>query len=513
MEREYLVTAAEMQQYDRNSIDKIGIPQMVLMERAAYAVAKEAINYSQENHKYPCRVLVAAGSGNNGADAIAAGRILKEYGFDIEVFLIDDLKSECAVKQSKIASYYDIPFSTELSDRDYDIIIDGLFGIGLNRELNGEQKKVIGLLNKKNGYKISVDIPTGINASNGEMYGDAFMADVTVTFGFYKLGLFLSEGKKHAGKIKKKEIGISKYSFNGTIPQVFTYDSNTESAPVDFHRNPDGNKGTFGKVCIIAGRNHMTGAAVLAATSALRSGCGMVCVVSEKESSMIVRNSIPEIIVHSYNNAKEAVIETRRAIDWADVVAVGPGIGTDDIACEMVMELLNTSKKTIVFDADAITVLAENNEFFEILRKRQMNMETRGNIIFTPHLKEFSRLLHKDISEVKENRYMLCQEFVSSVHGIVVLKDSRTLVCKKDEPFYFNLTGNDGMATAGSGDVLTGLIASIAAQTEKKKEDIFEAVCMAVFIHGKAGERASELTCNSYCTAGDLIKQFCFLMK
>ena len=519
MEMEYLVSTEEMQKYDNNTIEKTGISQPVLIERAANAVAGEVVRYYEKKdiQKHKSAILIVAGGGNNGADAIATGRILKEIGFNVDIFVCMDKTNESLEKQKNIAILYEIPFFYQMPKKEYEVIIDGIFGVGLNRVIDGELKELIQEINNKNSHIISVDIPSGIDASTGHILGCAIMADITVTFGFIKRGLYLGETNKYVGIIKKEKIGINEYSFYGTYPEMFTYDiTTTGNTLIDLKRDPYGNKGTFGKVLIIAGRNDMSGASLLCAESSLRSGCGMVCVVTEDENAEIIRKMIPEAIVYAYTTKEDAIPKLKKAIDWCDIIAAGPGMGTDEVACEILKEVLKTEKKSIVLDADAITILAKQQDIFDLLCARQQDNEKRGDVIFTPHIKEFSRLMHKDIKEVILNRLDLCREFSGKVQGIVVLKDCRTIICKEKEPIYLNLTGNDAMATAGSGDVLTGLIASIAAQIQNKKsekESIFDAVCISVYLHGKAGELAAKKTGNSFCIASDIIEQYYNVMK
>lgn len=518
MEKEYLVTASEMRQYDDNTINKMEIPQMVLMERAAYAVAQEVFTFLQTTKKdaQEASILVIAGSGNNGADAVAAGRILKEYGCRVEVLVQADKPKECLEKQKEIALLYQIPLHTKLPEQEYDIIIDGLFGVGLNRVVTGDKLQLIQKINEKDAYKISVDIPSGVDASTGEILGDAIKADITVTFGFHKRGLYLNEGYKYAGIIKKARIGINELSFYGTYPEMFTYDSNGKhSNQIDLERNPNGNKGTFGKIFLLTGRNEMSGASILSAISALRSGCGMVCAVTEEKNAYVLRNTVPEAIVYAYQNKEEILEKTKQAINWCDVIAAGPGMGTDELAKTSLQEIIKTDKKTLILDADALTILSENKELMDCLIARQQNENSRGTVIFTPHMKEFSRLIHKDLDEIVINRLSICRDFAKYTQGIVVLKDAKTIVCDSDHPIYLNTTGNDAMATAGSGDVLTGLIASITAQMQKTHTDksAFEAVCMSVYLHGRAGELASKKTSHSFCIASDLIEQYYNILK
>ncbi len=521
MNKEYLVTASEMQEYDRDTIENIKINQLVLMERAANAVAMHVYQYILRNGNQGT-VLTVAGNGNNGADAIACARILKEYSVDVEILCLSDMENlNGPIKvQMDIANKYKIPIYFELPEKEYDIIIDGIFGIGLNRTIAGRYFEIITKLNEKQAYKFSIDIPSGIDATSGNVLGTAFKANETITFGFMKRGLFLGNGREYAGIIHKEKIGINELSFHGTKPKMFTYydsvlgiDSRMEySLRIDLDRNPKGNKGTFGKVLIIAGRNDMGGASILAAKSALKSGCGMVSVFTEDGNRDALLKTIPEAMVHTYHSKQMISEKITNLIDWCDCLAIGPGIGRDDKAKFLVEEVINQCDKPIIFDADALYILASDENIYHKLQEMQKNMDTRKILVFTPHLKEFSDLVHVDMEHIIKERLEISKRFAENMNAILVLKDFQTICCLEGKDFYLNLTGNDVLAKAGSGDVLTGLIVSLIAQYIKKNgnnEDyLFFASCLAVYIHGIAGELASKKWNHSSCLASEIIDEY-----
>lgn len=516
--REYLLSKKEMMTYDNNAINRMNMPQQVLMERAAVVVVNYVLaNFPSMNKQ----ILVVCGNGNNGSDGIATGRILKEYGYNVEILIPvdEDDYSEMIERQISIAKMYEIPIYHELENREYDIIIDALFGIGLNRNIAGDYSNLIKKLNKKRGYKISVDIPSGIDCDTGEVLGTAFVADTTVTFGFYKRGHYLRQGPQHCGSIVRRNIGLNPYCFFGKKPEMFMYiyddDHNNK---IDIGRNPEGNKGTFGKVLLIAGREDMSGACVLATKSALRSGCGMVSVITEEANRNIMIAAMPECIVHTYKEKADIDKIFAEAENWADVIAVGPGIGTDDISLKLLQKAIFDSKKPLIIDADAINILARNKRLKIQLLDRQGNEETRRPIIFTPHMKEFARLSEKTMEEIQSDKATVCQFFSRQFHCILALKDAYTVVCE-DDNIYINIICNDAMATAGSGDVLTGLMASFLSQYVKKKELVeyplakpsefpFYAAAMSVFVHSRAGIKASEMNGRSYMIASDVIEKY-----
>lgn len=516
--REYLLSKQEMQTYDANTINKIGIPKEVLMERAALAVfdyvCEQFTNLNRD-------ILVVAGNGNNGGDAVAVARLLTEKGYKVDLYITAEEEdySEVIKFQTDIAKKYGVKILSELGSKEYDIIIDGLFGIGLNRQVAGDYSGLIKKLNKKNGYKISIDIPSGIDCDTGEVLGTAFSADTTITFGYYKRGLLLREGPRHAGFIVRASIGITDRSFYGKTPEMFMYMyDDAHNGRIDVGRNPQGNKGTFGKVLIIAGRTDTSGACVLAAMSALRSGCGMVSVLTEESNRGVMIAALPECIVHSYRDKSEIEKAFREGESWADVIAVGPGIGTDDIGLKLLNLAIFESNKPLIVDADGINILARNKRLKIQLLDRLGNADTKRTLIFTPHIKEFARLSEKSMEEIAENKTELCQFFSKQFHCILALKDAYTLVCE-DDNIYINIISNDGMATAGSGDVLTGLIASLVSQYIRKSslveypeatkdEFSFYAAAMGVYVHSRAGIKASEMNGRSSMIASDVINKY-----
>lgn len=519
MEKKYLVTADEMKQYDQNTIRRNHIPQLVLMERAAMAVAYHAMQYLQGDRK---NILIAAGNGNNGADAVAAGRILCEYGYRVFVYLVSDerRRNEVLAEQLSMIGQYDICIADTIPDKEYSLMIDGIFGIGLNREITGIYYDAVSQLNQMAGYKISVDIPSGISATDGSVLGTAVKADLTVTFGFLKRGLLMGSGRKYSKKVVLEKMGIDETAFYGTIPGMFTYYDNRTDQKIDLLRKPDGNKGDFGKIAIIAGNRESAGAALLCACSAFRSGCGMVELVTDAKHQNAFIKALPEIIFSGYATEEKPGDSNRKikqASDWADVVAVGPAIGTGEAGLNIMKQVLR-AEKPLVMDADAITLLAKQETLAKQLTDRQMENSKERGLIFTPHLKELSVLSGKSMAETKADILGTAQMIAKKYRAVVIAKDAVTIVCDWEGRAYASDAGSDAMATAGSGDVLTGITASIVAQYLKKdsipyeKEGksgiLFYAGCMAVYIHGRAGSDAGKRLGNSYAVAGDIIESY-----
>lgn len=524
MKKEYLVSAAQMQQYDRNTIEKIGLPSCVLMERAAYAVAME-VSALLADKKMP-NVLIVAGSGNNGADGVCAGRILAEYGIRTHICLISnrDTYGEELQRQLDVASYYNIPVKKELpaSFTEYDLIIDALFGNGLNRQIQGKAKEAVETVNNSGLPIVSVDIPSGIDATTGKVLGCAIKATVTVTFGFYKTGQLRYPGRTYCGRIEKAKIAINETAFFGLLPKWFTYLPQEQKISVDALRDPMGNKGTFGKVLVVAGRASTTGAAVLCASSALRSGCGMVAVFTEKENKEAFLTALPEAMVETYSDSDDNRIvkeKLQKWMDWADVIVTGCGLLRDTLAYHMVKQILEETDKPVVCDADALQLIAEKEDLKELVRKRMTACKDAvPSVIFTPHPGELAALAGCSIQDIKENRMAVIERVLEEYPVILAAKDADTLVCAKNQDTYLNVTGNDGLSTAGSGDVLAGLTASMAAQQIRRKEQIsasslFDAVCKSVYLHGTAADFLAKENGKSFLVASDLIQAYKYILK
>ena len=494
-----LLNSSQMKACDKYTIEEIGIPSSVLMERAALSVVQEILkDYLPEE----ITAVIMAGTGNNGGDGIAIGRILREQGAQVRIVTAGNLEkcSEEMKRQMAIAEKMGI--SIKIYDDsltgEYNVIVDALFGIGLSRPVGGIFQSAIQWINqKKIGRKgvsvYAVDIPSGIDADNGELLGCGVLADKTVTFQYGKPGLYMDVGRMYAGKVVIKNIGISSQPIEqGQItPNIFCYESK------DIKRLPpradNGHKGTFGKVLIIAGSKNMAGAAVFSAESAYRTGCGLVEVFTVEENRVIVQEQIPEAVLTTYEDILDSLEKLKYAIEKADVIVLGPGISLSMQAEKLVEYTMANAIKPCVVDADAINILAKHPEWLEA---------KKSPCILTPHMKELARLSGKEVSEVKRTYITTAKEIAKHYNCIVAAKDARTIVVGGQEnTCYLNLSGCSGMATGGSGDVLTGIIAGLLAQ----KMSLYEAACLGVYIHGLAGETAQEKLGGYSMTARDLI--------
>ena len=492
---EYILTADEMKKCDAYTIEHFGVPAVVLMERAALKCVAAII---RENYSLR-RVLVVCGSGNNGGDGFAIARILVERGIKVDVLLAGSLLQmspetkvnyECCVK-------YGIPIRSAVKEDEYTLIIDAVFGVGLNRNLERDTAEFINGINtfRENGAKIvSVDIPSGINATTGEVMGAAVKADMTVTFAYYKKGLLLYPGAEYTGKLMLVNIGITDDSLKTVKPSLKCLTKRDLKNAEQLKRPDRSHKGTFGKVLIVAGRENMGGCALLAAQSCFRAGAGMVRVLTHVNNKQLISEKLPEAIVDSYDD-KIDTVKLSEAVKWADVTAIGPGIGRDELAKELFEFVFFKSSGSYVIDADAIS----------LLKKYRMTLknETGREIIITPHIGEFSRFTGIEKTKVMNDLVSVTQACAKNYNITCVTKDARTVIASKDGDCCINLSGNNGMATAGMGDCLFGIIAAFLA----KGMSSFEAAAFGCYIHGCAGDQAAVKRGKAGLMASDLIEE------
>lgn len=502
---EKLLTASQMKQCDKTASLTYKIPPLVLMERAAL----ETVKILLANYGSDISVGIVAGCGNNGGDGIAAARILKEYGVYAAVHLIGD-RQKCSPEtncQLETAKKLQIPvYQGFTEDASYDVLVDALFGIGLTRRIEGVYYEVIQAINASGAKVVAIDIPSGIHSDSGRVMGTAVRADITVTYAYRKLGHILYPGAEYAGKVFCVPIGIPAEALEEAADSVITYGRQDLQLP---QRKKNGNKGSFGKVLLVAGSKTMGGACSLSAQSAFRIGAGMVRVFTAKENRELLLKTIPEVMVDTYDDEKKGILtEEEKAIlqkgmQWADVIAVGPGLSVSEKAASIAEAVLQTCDKPLVLDADALNILSKKQELLQQLE----NADGRRDIVVTPHLGEFARLTGTSVSELSEDILGCCRAFVKKYDVTLVCKDARTLVAKQNHNTYVNTSGNDGMATAGSGDVLTGIIAGLMAQGMEG----CKAAALGVYVHGLAGDDARNRTSEYFLMAQDIIRSLRYL--
>ena len=503
----YAVDSTKMKLIDEYTINTMRIPAMELMERAASLL----VSVMQQKITREDRILAICGPGNNGGDGVAAGRILFSQGYRVAILFIGE-EHKCSPQmkaQLEMAKNLGIPLENRNKLSEYNIIIDALFGVGLSKPVTGVFEEIIRELNESHNIVYSVDLPSGISAENGAVMNVAVKADETVTFGHNKIGLLLYPGAEYAGVITVVDIGFPEEAILKAQPDAMYFQK--EDLELLPKRKNYSNKGTYGKVLIIAGSKGMAGAAYLSACAAYRSGAGLVKVLTSECNRIILQSQLPEALYAAYDD-KDMDDDQRRQrllenLAWASVIVVGPGLGLSKISEELVETVIRKSEVPVIVDADAITLLSmrleEHGEFAANRTEQRLSKLSEllpAYTILTPHLMELSRLIGFPVSDIAHNLIDTARQCSYNNKLIYTLKDARTIVAM-DSRYYINVSGNQGMATGGSGDVLTGIIAAMVAQGMEP----YEAACLAVYIHGLAGDAAASEKGSYSMMASDIV--------
>lgn len=483
----YLPDGTRMRQADAHTIQEIGIPSVVLMEHAALRTVE-----AMEQEKIDCsRVLVVCGSGNNGGDGFAAARLLAGKGSAVTVVFAGreaSLTPECRI-QMQIVENLGIPVVSELPEGRYTAVVVALLGVGLSRDVSGAYAELLKKLNELPGAKVAVDIPSGICSATGRVLGCAFRADLTVAFQCEKLGTVLYPGREYAGKVIPAEIGIDT-SFYETIPDIcYTLEKSDLSRRLPM-RKPDSHKGTYGKVLMITGSRGMAGAAYLSAKAAYTSGAGLVQIYTEESNRAILQQLLPEAIISVYEEYDQEQLTS--LLRWADVVCIGCGLGQNRTSESLLKGTLLGCRVPCVVDADGINLLACHPELLK---------EMGYPLILTPHMKEMSGLLGCSVAELRQSRMSRLRAFIQTCPAVCVLKDSCTIVAQRGKQDFVNTAGNHGMAKAGSGDVLAGVITGLLAGGL----DAYDSAVLGVYLHACGGDAARERLGSYSLLAEDLI--------
>ena len=506
-----------MREADRRTIEEIGISSLVLMENAGRQVvaAMEAMYTDLSDRE----VAVLCGRGNNGGDGLVVARTLLQRGVDVSVFLIGtvgdvrgdartnlEILSRLGLTAVEIADSqaWELHFS-EVTD--CTLIVDAIFGTGLNAPLSGLIESVAADVNASGIPVVAIDLPSGLSADSAEPIGDSIEAAMTVTLAAPKLPLVLPPAETRAGDIVIADIGIPADildTVEGPRVELLTRAGMRELISP---RAPDSHKGDYGRVLIVAGSRGKTGAAHLAATGALRSGAGLVTIATPASCQAVVAAMGAEYMTEalaevddSRDAGKNAGLDPAnvdRVLEMArDVVAIGPGLGQGTATRRFVKGLVDRATMPLVIDADGLNAFSDDPEKLAGREGRE--------VIITPHSGEMGRLVGMSADEVQASRLEIARNFATAHHLYVVLKGHRTLIATPDEKVFINPTGNPGMATGGTGDVLTGMIAAWLAQLLDA-----EAACkLAVYLHGMAGDLAEadegEVAMTSADVAGHL---------
>ncbi len=431
------------------------------------------------------KIAVVCGNGNNGGDGFVIAQNLKDAGADVTVI------TPLGEPQTDSAKHYYSALSgvakREKIKEKYDIIIDALFGIGLNRVLEERLADVIYEINSQRAYRVAIDIPSGIDCDSGKILGACVNADLTVTFIALKPCFMLPPVNDYAGKVVVADIGVE--------PIGYKYRTIEEPKPINRPKNS--HKGTFGTAVMFCGSYGMAGAAILSARACLRSGVGIAKCVIPKSIYDILTCAVPEAVCsiakQTLKGGFKGNTDVKKPLERATAVLIGCGIGNTRQTQKLVKKLLETVKVPTVVDADGINALVAN---INVLRK------TNAPIIITPHPAEMSRLTGLSVNEIEQNRVKVATDFAREYNCFVVLKGANTLVASPDGQVFFNTCGNSGMATGGSGDVLAGIIVSCLAQGI----EVLEAVNSAVYTHSAAADKVAKIKGEQALLPSDIIE-------
>ena len=463
-----VLKAKEMKTCDEYTINIEGVPSSALMQRAAEAVAQEIAAGGFDTSS----VLVLCGSGNNGGDGFALASILAQSSENLTstYFTGDDSKmtDECAKRRRTCIARPLTDFSLD----GVSLVVDAIYGIGFRGSPDEKTAEIINKVNESGIPVVAVDLPSGVEADSGAVNSAAIKADLTVAIAALKRGHLLYPGRSHSGRVVVRDIGIRFDALPAGALTVYT--QNDLKMPA---RDPDANKGSCGKLLVVAGSPCMAGAAYLSALAAYRSGAGLVRIFTHEDNRVILQTLIPEAVMTTYKDDENPEFILSEAVAQADAVLVGPGLSTSKQAHKILKTVLKCAPEKLVIDADGLNLIAKS----DVLRGK-----IPANAILTPHLGEMSRLMGASISEIKSEKPEFSAELAAKLGCICVLKDSVTAVSNGRE-CYLNQTGNAGMAKAGSGDVLAGIIGALLAQGLPH----FESAKLGVYLHGRAGDKAA----------------------
>ena len=511
-----LYSAQQVRDADSYAINTLGMPSIVLMENASRSIFESAIQQlgsTLENKS----VGIVCGKGNNGGDGFAVARHFLNDGFNVKVISLgaeEELKGDALINfrimqnfinehpQSKLVVFESIRDLSILED--CSLIIDAMLGTGTRGELGDPYKSIVEKLNTLSGYRLAVDLPTGLDLENSS--GDVvYNADYTVTLSEYKTGLFYGKGYINAGNIIKGSIGIGEEYYNKLT--VADYLIEPEDAffglPI---KELNLHKYSAGKVLVIAGSGNMPGASFFTTNTVLKSGAGACLLAFPESMKTLAQQKLDSAIVLPYQDESQCFLssanveELEQKIEWADVVAIGPGLGREEKTKEAVIEILHSHKnKSFVIDADAIHALGEGEY-------KKLNLKGK---VLTPHHKEFADLIGTDLNKLEDDLLAIGRSFTVENGCFLVLKGAPTIMFNPNGEAFINSAGNPGLAKFGTGDVLTGLIAAFLAQSN----EIEDALISAVYIHSLAADLLFEEKTEFGYTASDLLENIAYAIK
>ena len=490
-----ILSSAQLKELDKYTIIHEPIASIDLMERAARALTEAIVQRWDKSFD----IVVFAGPGNNGGDALAVARMLSKKGYRVEVFLFNTkgkLSEECQTNLDRLKTCGSIYF-TEISTQfdppnltEKHLVIDGLFGSGLNKPLNGGFAAVVKYINSSKAQVVAIDIPSGLMGEDNtyNVRTNIIRADVTLSIQLPKLSFLFPENEDIVGEWEVLDIQL-KQSFIDSVSSAYSILEESEVRSLIKPRKRFAHKGTFGHGLLIAGSYGMAGASILSAKACLKSGIGLLTVHAPIHNHDLLQVTVPEAIVHT--DIQERYFAQPTHLNKYSALAIGPGLGREEDTALAMMEQIQGSNLPIVLDADAINILSTHRNWLSRLPKR---------CILTPHLGELERLIGKCLDTYE--RLIKVKELASYLQSYIIVKGAWTCIVTPEGNFHFNPTGNPGMATGGSGDVLTGILLGLLAQGYSREE----ACKLGVYVHGMAGDIAAEEKTEISMTANDIIE-------
>jgi NAD(P)H-hydrate epimerase len=505
-----LFSTSQVREIDSYAIDTLGMQGIVLMENAAAQIYSNVIEKTSHLKKRE-KVGVVCGKGNNGGDGFAAARHFLNNGYSVAVLhageeneMSNDCRTNYTILLNMSKENENLVIKKYESDKEFryiadcDIILDALLGSGVSGELKEPYNSIVESLNKMPAFKVAVDIPTGLNADTG-FARSGFVADLTITLGDYKKGLFFGDGYSCSGQIVQGDIGIGFDFFDrfDTNEYLIEPEDVMECLP---RKKKDINKYSAGKVLTIAGSGAFPGAASLTTRTELKTGAGATILCFPKSLRKLIFKKSSGLVVNSYNDegneflTRNNIKEFREKLEWADVVAIGPGLGREAETQLAILDIIQYgNSKRMVIDADAIYALSDN-------RYKDLKLT---DFIITPHHGEFANLIGIDIHELKKDILMYGKKFVSDTGAYLVLKGAPTIIFTPAGEALINSTGNAGMAKFGTGDVLTGAIAGLYSQIKNPEK----AAIAGVYLHSLAADLLLQDFTEYGYTAEDIIQK------
>ena len=490
----YVATGAEMRRIDQAAINDWLVPEIVLMENAAAAIVNEMGKIVPDLPQK--KVVILAGTGNNGGDGLAVARHLHNKGVTVKVFLISE-RNLSASAETNLSMLEKLPIkiykvdnekSTQLlqATLNYeDIIIDAIYGTGLSRELSPLVKKVLSMVNKRDCLRIAIDMPSGLHSENGQIMGYGFKADYTLALALPKLGYYIGEGSEYTGEVRVCDINISPEIVEEIKPKCQKIDDDYLAKHLK-ERLINGHKGNYGHLLLIGGSLGMSGAVTMAAQSAWRSGVGLVSALVPADIQQIVALSTMESMV------KALPADLKEELLKKTAVVIGPGLGQSDEAKDLLRQVLTLADVPVLIDADGLNLLAKDLSLLHLAENIK---------VLTPHPGEMARLCGTSVQEIERNRLEYAQMFAAEQKVWVVLKGTKTVIASPEGKIWLNTVASPALSVAGSGDVLSGIIGALLAQGYSAEE----ACLMGVNIHGRAGKAVEKKIGAFSSKAGDII--------